>query len=150
MAVIGALRQGLDLTECSVYWGPMYSYDEYAVFDTTPVQGSLRLASGGVYLEVPVVWDADNAYITVEVDSAEVQVPLQQYCLENGFQFSVRPDGVVSFVMDENAPEESITIPILLNGEKLDSITFAVSALMNGSDTLTLDSNAEGGGGAGV
>lgn len=144
MAVIGALREGLDLTDCSVYWEPSYSYYENE-YVKIPVQGSLRLTSEGVYLEVPVVWDVDSAFITVEVDDASVEVPLQQYCLENGFQLSIRPDGVVSFVEDQNAPLASITIDLLVDGEKLDSLTFTVGDLTNGATTLTLDSNAGNG-----
>ena len=148
MAVIGALREGLDLTDCTVFWEPSYAFDEYLAYEKQPVQGSLRLANTNGYLGVPVVWDEKGATILItNEDESTSNVFLQEYCLENAFEFSVRPDGIVTFIADGNAPEGDITIPLMVDGKKLDSVTFAITNLTSGAATLTLDSNAGGGAG---
>lgn len=141
--VIGALRENLDLSDCAVMFEPDYNFYDGPVTGNFNVQGRLALSQGNQFLEVPVVFDEKTAVVTAEVDDADVETPLEEYCLTNGFQFTVRPDGVVSMIVIGDLPEITITIPLIVNGEKLDSITFEPPDLTQATTKLTLDSNTD-------
>ena len=148
--VVGALREGVDFSDCAVAWTPDMSFQDGELFHTVNVQGKLELVCNETqYLYIPIVWDEKTAVVSETVDEASVETPLEEYCLNNAFQFSVRPDGIVSMIAGDELPSVDITIPMLVDGDQLDSITFAPTDLMSGSTTLTLDSNADDQGGLG-